>query len=109
MTRLELAARVAGLGYQPETDAKGNLLVTLPGDESLPCIVVTAHLDEIALIVTGVDDDGKVRVAPIGGTYTWKWGEGPVEIMTRSGLLPAILSYGGIHTNHDESVAEQAR
>ena len=104
-----LAARVAELGYPPEIDAKGNLLVTLPGDPALPHVVITAHLDEIALLITGIDEDGKVRVAPIGGVYTWKWGEGPVEILTRGGLLPAVLSYGGIHTNHEKSVAEQAR
>ncbi len=104
-----LSDRVSELGYVPETDAKGNLLVTLPGDPELPHVVITAHLDEIALLITGIDADGKVRVAAIGGAYTWKWGEGPVEILTRGGLLPAVLSYGGIHTNHEKSVAEQAR
>lgn len=104
-----LADRVRTLGYAPETDARGNLLVSVPGDPALPHIVVTAHLDEIALLITHIDDDGKVRVAPIGGAYTWKWGEGPVEILTRDGLMPAILSYGGIHTIHEKSVAQQAR
>ncbi len=104
-----LASRVTNLGYQPEIDPKGNLLVTLPGDPSLPHIVVTAHLDEIALIITGIDEDGKIRVAAVGGAYTWKWGEGPVEILTRGGLVPAVLSFGGIHTNHEKSVVEQAR
>jgi putative aminopeptidase FrvX len=104
-----LAERVRDLGFQPETDPKGNLLVSLPGDPGLPHIVVTAHLDEIALLVTGIDADGKVRIAAVGGTYTWKWGEGPVEILTRNGSLTAILSYGGIHTNHEKSVVEQAR
>jgi putative aminopeptidase FrvX len=107
--RQALAERVRKLGYEPETDAKGNLLVTIPGDSQLPHIVVTAHLDEIALIITGIDDDGKIRVAPVGGTYTWKWGEGPVEILTAGSLVTAILSYGGIHTNHEDSVAEKAR
>ncbi len=104
-----LAGRVRELGYRPEIDAKGNLLVTVPGNADLPHVVVTAHLDEIALIVTSVENDGKVRVAPIGGTYTWKWGEGPVEILARDGPVTAILSFGGIHTNHEKSVAEQAR
>jgi putative aminopeptidase FrvX len=107
--RAAVSERVLGLGYRPEMDPKGNLLVHLPGDSALPHIVVTAHLDEIALIVTGIDDDGKVRVAAIGGAYTWKWGEGPVEILARDGMIPAILSYGSIHTNHEKSVAEQAR
>ena len=41
-----LAARVAEMGFHPETDAKGNLLVTLPGDSALPHVVITAYLDE---------------------------------------------------------------
>jgi putative aminopeptidase FrvX len=41
--------------------------------------------------------------------FTWKWGEGPVEILTRDGLLPGILSYGCIHTNAATSVVEHAR
>ena len=107
--REALAERVRSLGYDPETDAKGNLLVSLPGDPSLPNIVVTAHLDEIALIITGIEEDGKIRVAAVGGTYTWKWGEGPVEILAGTSLVTAILSYGGIHTNHEDSVVEKAR
>ena len=107
--REAVAERVRGLGLVPETDSKGNLLVTLPGDPGLPHVVVTAHLDEIALLITGIDDDGKIRVAAVGGTYTWKWGEGPVEILTRGGSVTAILSYGGIHTNNEKSVAEKAR
>lgn len=104
-----LAARVRDLGYTPEIDPKGNLLVTLPGDPNLPHIVVTAHLDEIALLITHIEADGKIRVAPVGGAYTWKWGEGPVEILTRGGNLTAILSFGSIHTNNEKSVAQQAR
>src|SRR5690242_5870216 len=75
--REALAERVRKIGLPTETDAKGNLLVSLPGRSDRPHIVVSAHLDEIALLVTGIDEDGKIRVAPVGGTYTWKWGEGP--------------------------------
>ena len=32
-----------------------------------------------------------------------------MEILTRGKTLPAVLSYGGIHTNHEKSVVEQAR
>src|SRR6266700_1769352 len=52
---------VAALGYKSTTDAKGNLLVHLPAQgkstrsAAKSCrLVVTAHLDEIALMVTGI-------------------------------------------------------
>ena len=68
-----------------------------------------AHLDEIALMITKIEADGKIRVAELGGAYAWKWGEGPVEILTAGDPLPGVLSFGSIHTNSEESVAEFAR
>src|SRR5579863_2958418 len=80
-----LAERLRTLGYTPTEDIKGNLLVQsssdATGEAAQPSILVTAHLDEIALMITKIEKDGKVRVAPMGGVYTWKWGEGPVSIL----------------------------
>lgn len=104
-----LAAQVASMGYSSETDAKGSLSVRLPGDPSHPSILVTAHMDEIALMIVKIEDDGRIRVAAYGGAFAWKWGEGPMEILTRNGPLPAILSFGCIHTEAKESVVQHAR
>ena len=99
--------RIAAMGYTPDVDAKGSVLVHLEGQNSSgPRVLVTAHMDEIALMITKIEDDGKIRVAAYGGVYAWKWGEGPVEIMTLNGLLPGVLSFGCIHTNDEKSVAE---
>lgn len=104
-------------GCACDVDAKGNLLAA-PGERlpERPSIVVTAHLDEIALMVTGIDssdragEGARLRVSPLGGAYTYKWGEGPVEIRTRGGeYLPGILSFGSIHTSSPASAAQQAR
>lgn len=89
-----------------ETDAKGNLLVRF-GEN--PKIVVTAHLDEIALMVSQIEEDGVIRVTPLGGTHPWKWGEGPVHILTRSEPVTGIVSFGSIHSDSTESVAQHAR
>ncbi len=102
-------ARMRGLGYAPQTDAKGNLLVTVNGGMAGPSVLVTAHLDEIALMITQIEPDGKIRVAAYGGAYPWKWGEGPMSIMARPHPVSAILSFGCIHTNHPDSVVEFAR
>ena len=107
--RSVVAEIVRSLGYAPTTDAKGNLLVQVGEPNGQPSVVVTAHLDEIALMITKIEWDGSIRVAELGGAYPWKWGEGPVEILTPDGFLPGILSFGGIHTNAPESVAEFAR
>jgi putative aminopeptidase FrvX len=104
-----LAERLRGLGYSPEVDPKGNLIVALQGDPNKPQVLVTAHLYEIALMVTKIETDGKIRVAAVGGTYTWKWGEGAIEILTQNGPREGIVSFGCIHTNDKGSVVEQAR
>jgi putative aminopeptidase FrvX len=106
--RALVAQEVAALGYESRVDAKGNLLVGVGAGAFEPRIVVTAHLDEIALMVSQVEPDGRVSVIALGGLYPWKWGEQAVEIMTDE-PVPAIVSFGCIHTNSPFSVAQQGR
>ena len=109
--RAYVRARAEGLGLVPVEDAKGNLLVSLgaPMPERPPT-VVTAHLDEIALMVTGVEEDGALSVAPLGGAHPWKWGEGPVEALAAGGaFVPGVLGFGSIHTTSPASAVQQAR
>lgn len=47
------------------TDAMGNLIATRKG--SGPRIMLAAHIDEIGFIVRHVDDDGFIRLQPVGG------------------------------------------
>lgn len=100
-----LASHVAGLlGPGAQIDAKGNVRAGSHG----PRIVVTAHLDEIALMVSGVHTDGTLSVAPLGGVHPWKWGETPVVILG-SRDITGVLGFGGIHTSHPSSAAAKAR
>ena len=107
-----LAAQLSLLGIPHRVDAKGNLLAC-PGDNlpTHPQTVVTAHMDEIALMVATTEPGGRVRVSPLGGLYPWKWGEGMVEILPLDGgdPVPGILSLGSIHTTSPYSAAAQAR
>lgn len=103
----ELAEQIRGLGLEPTIDAKGNVTVLL-GPNPRPNIVVTAHMDEIAMIVRRVEEDGTLAVAPMGGLFPWKLGEGPVLVMADAGDLDAILSFGSIHTADPASVVRQA-
>lgn len=103
---------VEAIGCVHETDARGNLLIAAPGVDAIPEsaeIVVMAHLDEIAMMVTQIEIDGSLRITSLGGAYPWKWGEGPVTILARDELLTGILSFGSIHTNAPGSVAVRAR
>lgn len=110
--REAVAAHADRLNCAQETDARGNLLLSLPGAGQLPekpDIVVMAHLDEIALLVQRVESDGRLVVTSLGGLHPWKWGEGPVQILAPGGPLTGIVSFGGIHTTDPASVAVQAK
>ncbi len=104
-----LTSNLAAMNISHRVDAKGNVVAILGGDTGEVPIAVMAHMDEIALIVTHVEKDGLLRVASLGGVYPWKWGEGAVEVLAPTGVIPGVLSFGSIHTDHPSSVAQQAR
>jgi putative aminopeptidase FrvX len=86
------------LGYAHETDGSGNVTVRLTG--AAPAarpMMLAAHMDEIAMVVTGIEDDGRLRVDRSGGLYPAKIGEGPVEIVGDDGIVPGVLSMGSMH------------
>lgn len=112
IVRDAVAAHADRLGCAYESDARGNLLMSVPGAGSVPDtpeIVVMAHLDEIALLVVRVDPDGRLVVTSLGGVFPWKWGEGPVQVLASPTPLDGILSFGSIHTNDPASTAAAAR
>ena len=112
LVRDAVAAHADRLGCVHETDARGNLLLSVPGAGRLPDapdIVVMAHLDEIALLVVRVEDGGKLVVTNLGGVFPWKWGEGPVQILASPTPLDGVLSFGSIHTTDPSSTASAAR
>lgn len=101
-----LIRHLGTLGYAHATDAKGNLLVRLGTGK--PKVVITAHMDEIAMIVRRVDADGRLAVGPMGGMFPWKLGEGPVQILASCGHLDGLLSLGSIHTDDSDSNVRRA-
>ena len=110
--RAAVAAHADRLGCVHTTDARGNLLIAPPGAKALPAkpsIVVMAHLDEIALLVVRVEDDGQLLVTNMGGAYPWKWGEGPVSILAPHAPLTGILSFGSIHSSAKSNSAVRAK
>jgi putative aminopeptidase FrvX len=56
----------AGFAAEVQCDVHGNsMAVVHPGGS--PTIMLAGHIDEIGVIVTYIDDDGYVYIAPIGG------------------------------------------
>ena len=61
------AKEITGLGFTPVKTHKGGVLADL-GGEGNP-LVVTAHLDDIGLMVRHINADGTLNVCPVGGLY----------------------------------------
>lgn len=87
-------------------DPAGNVIGLIKGDgsnPSAPIVRVMAHMDELSLIVKKVNDDGTLRVNPLGGIHPFNFGQGPVEILAESGILKGVLSLGPMHTTKESS------
>jgi putative aminopeptidase FrvX len=85
-------------GAEVWQDDATNLYAHLPGDG--PTVMVCAHKDEIGMVVTRVRDDGRLQVENCGGSWAWKYGEGPVDVIADDGsIVQGVLSVGSVHTH----------
>ncbi|MBA2311490.1 MAG: M42 family peptidase, partial [Actinobacteria bacterium] len=63
--RAAVSAEIEGLVDEVEVDALGNLIAIRRGDG--PRIMLSAHMDSIGFLVSHIDDDGFLRILPVGG------------------------------------------
>jgi len=68
--RALIRQQIAGLADEVRTDTMGNLIALKKGDGTGKKIMLSAHMDEIGVIVSHVDEKGFARVDPIGGVRT---------------------------------------
>ncbi len=67
-TSSQIAALFAPLCDEVRTDAFGNVYATSRGEGENPrTVLITAHYDEIGLVVTGIEETGFLRFAAMGG------------------------------------------
>lgn len=62
-----IKSKIEGLTDTTEVDALGNLIALKKGRTGEKRIMLCAHMDEIGFIVNFIEDNGLIRVAPIGG------------------------------------------
>lgn len=84
-------------------DAAGNLIGKITGSSSTPSesINLMVHMDELSLIVKRINDDGSLRVNPLGGLHPFNLGQGPVEVLGDKQSFTGILSFGSMHTTKE--------
>lgn len=89
-------AHLRARGLEPVVDRLGQVAVELGGAEG-PCVLVTAHLDELGLVVRAVDEDGMLRVNRLGGVPDRALPGTPLVVHTREGDLPAVVGFKSYH------------
>jgi len=75
-----------------ETDVLGSSWVRVPGTAGGPTLAIVGHIDEIAVVVTHAGDDGLVAVRPLGGWDPHVLLGQRVEVLTRGGRIPGVVS-----------------
>jgi putative aminopeptidase FrvX len=87
------------LGLTVYSDQAGNLIARVAG-QGEGRIAITAHKDEIGAIVTEMQDEGRLKVRKLGGSFPWVYGEGVVDLLGDTRCVSGILSFGSRHVSH---------
>ena len=94
-----------------QTDPLGSLIAVRkarPADGKAPeaplKVMLAAHMDQIGFLVRHIDDNGFVRVNPVGGFDTRNLFARTVRVCTKNGDLPGVMNPSGrpIHIATDD-------
>lgn len=96
-----LIDRFSVLGVEHWQDQADNVIAKIPGQDNSRAIAITAHKDEIGMIVKSIDPDGCLQVRRLGGSFPWVYGEGVVDILGDQRVISGILSFGSRHVSHE--------
>lgn len=84
-------------GLEPVVDRLGQVAVSLGAGIDGPSVLVTAHLDELGLVVRGIDPDGMLRVHRLGGMPERVLPGERLVVHTGAGDIPAVV---GLKSHH---------
>lgn len=79
-------------------DNLGSVFGILRGNEEGPKIMVAGHMDEVSFLVTRITDKGFIQFQTLGGWWSQVLLAQRVEIMTKKGKIPGVISSIPPHT-----------
>lgn len=91
------------MGYEPQEMRKGGLIVDLGGQGNE--LVVTAHADDIGLMVKKINHDGTLQICPVGGLYPFYCVMENVRVHTFDGNIYSgtiCRNPGSVHVTEEE-------
>ena len=89
---------------QVETDALGNLIVRQKGRKRAPVrLMLSAHMDEVGLIVTSVTEDGLLKFSCVGGIDRRVL---PGKSVLVEGEIPGVIGVKPIHLLEKEELGK---
>jgi len=97
------AEMIRAMGFEPVTTHKGGVIADL-GGEGDP-LVVTAHLDDIGLMVRRINADGTLNVCAVGGLYPFQCVGENVRVYTGDGKIytgTVCRTPNSIHVTEEE-------
>ena len=93
------------LGADIQFDGLGSVVAVMPGSPEGPRIMVTAHLDEVGLMVQYVTEDGFLRVRNLGGFLDQAYPDQRWSVLGRSGPVMALSGLPTVHVTPPEQRA----
>ena len=97
-----IAAHLDRLGLPHRSDRLGNLSVTIPGDPSLPSVLVFTHMDQLGFIVRKVESNGLIRLERLGGVPERALPAQAVVLCTDRGDIPGLIANKSHHATTPE-------
>ncbi|MGI6105713.1 MAG: M42 family metallopeptidase [Raoultibacter sp.] len=92
-----LRERLAPSADEITTDVMGSVHALLKGTGNGPSVMLSAHMDEIGLMVTFISDEGYLSVSAIGGVDAAVLPGMRVDVHTEKGVLRGVVGRKPIH------------
>jgi putative aminopeptidase FrvX len=83
-----VVSRLKAMGFDPEVDALGNVVLEV-GEG--PRLLVAAHMDELGFVVTGITEEGLLTFRKLGGIDDRVLPGSHVEVLTSKGPVPGVI------------------
>lgn len=98
---------LSGLGIEYELTRRGAIRATLPGKQDTPDRAIVAHIDTLGAMVSGLKNNGRLAITPIG-SWSSRFAEGAdvtvfTEAGTRRGTILPLKAAGHVYAHEVDS------